>query len=262
MFRALDETGNVISAFRASRFGNFTCPDCNEKVIFKPCIEIHSHFAHKPESKCPFSRSSPSGESARHEQMKDQMQDMYKSVKILREPRNIIPNRRPDLLVTLNDNKSFVIECQASNTTQETLIAKTQDWNKFGYPVLWIWDKKLITQGINSVIITTKEVAYCHFVSFGKIYLLGENGEIDSCHFDYRPHSKIAATPIFKELEKVRHIVKSNKGLNLVDFDEGVYWTPKKYQKPIEQKAIKLPSPKDDELLRRAAQLFNARIVD
>lgn len=69
MLIALDDFGDRIEGKDAYRGEPYTCPACNAPVTLKRGAIVIPHFAHQPQSTCPFAK----GESPRHLEMKSQV---------------------------------------------------------------------------------------------------------------------------------------------------------------------------------------------
>jgi hypothetical protein len=196
---ALDGEGQETEGRRAERGRPYFCPGCCEGVVFKRGTVVVPHFAHRPDSPCSWGV----GESIRHHQMKYQVGDLFARLGI-RFEQGVIPDRRADVVV----GGRMVVECQESAISLEEWEARTSEYNRAGYPVLWVWDigrviswargktfgwliaetaarerqwRELGLFGADEVRVPV-EIRECQRRAFGLVYVLDAGGELRSCH--------------------------------------------------------------------------------
>ncbi|WP_223251911.1 competence protein CoiA [Bacillus atrophaeus] len=121
-----------------SKGDTYYCPHCNSKMIYRKGEINHPHFAHKTLVDCPFSGEN---ESKEHYEMKKRFYDFlkkkYPNLKVDLE-KCLVPNRRADMVIC-GKSKTLVVEFQASKIEFQEVKERTQDYNKLGHPVLWIF---------------------------------------------------------------------------------------------------------------------------
>nr|WP_279326111.1 competence protein CoiA family protein [Bacillus sp. FJAT-47783] len=118
--------------------GKFFCPHCKSELIYRNGNINCAHFAHKSLRNCPYSGHH---ESEEHIRMKKNLfnflKKKYPNLKIELE-KCLVPNRRADLVI-YGESQTLVVEFQASSIDFDEIKERTKDYNKLGYPVLWIF---------------------------------------------------------------------------------------------------------------------------
>lgn len=132
MLVALDG-GQRLLADHASRGLDYRCPGCGEPVVLKAGEIVVHHFAHAPGSLCSYGL----GESARHMRMKHNLLLWFQNVEL---ECCVVADHRADAVVTTPKGNRLVVECQVSPISVTEWRRRTRDYNRAGFPVLWLWD--------------------------------------------------------------------------------------------------------------------------
>jgi competence protein CoiA-like protein len=135
MLQALDaQTGLVTIAEEARRDGRYLCPECNKLVGLRLPTRKIPHFAHYSTTAC----ANAKPESERHQALKWLCKKFFAPFPVVWE----VPlgERRVDALVA----GLFAVECQVSPLSPLEWQARTENHNRHGSPVLWIWDIKRV----------------------------------------------------------------------------------------------------------------------
>ena len=141
MFIALDENGNRISAENATKGNHYFCQYCNE-ILEKREGEIRKHcFAHKPNTKCYYSRyfdeETEHGKSDWHINMQE------KFPKESREYRFTNADGKVEYIADVFlDDKNLVIEFQHSSITPKEMWERTKYHLDSGRKVVWVFDER------------------------------------------------------------------------------------------------------------------------
>ncbi|KRT87094.1 MULTISPECIES: competence protein CoiA [Bacillus] len=135
----MNESKEIVYAWEElSRGDLYYCPHCYSEMIYRKGEINRPHFAHKALVDCPFSGDN---ESKEHYDMKkiffNFLKNKYPSLTIELE-KCLIPNRRADMVI-YGQSQTLVVEFQASKIEFKDVKERTQDYNKLGYPVLWIF---------------------------------------------------------------------------------------------------------------------------
>jgi hypothetical protein len=133
MLQALDaQTGMTVAGEEARRDGRYVCPECGKLVNPRLGGRKVPHFAHYSSTLCTLARP----ESPRHQALKWLCRRFFAPLPVVWE----VPlgERRVDAMV----GGLFVVECQASPLGVQEWQARTENHNRLGFPVLWLWDVK------------------------------------------------------------------------------------------------------------------------
>ena len=133
MLQALDaQTGLVTAAEEARREGRFVCPECGKLVGLRLGMRKVPHFAHYSSTWCTLAKP----ESHRHQALKLLCKTFFAPLPVIWE----VPlgPRRVDAMVA----GLFAVECQISPLGPKEWQARTENHNRLGFPVLWVWDVK------------------------------------------------------------------------------------------------------------------------
>jgi competence protein CoiA len=140
-----------VIAEKANKKEKYTCPGCLEPVVLKRGIYKIPHFAHQANAKCQqFSES----ETVEHLQGKlelAKMLDRFGKVSI--EGVLHATRQRPDVLVTLRDERRIAIEFQCSPISFEHLKKRTTEYEQHGITVIWILGSPYCQRGVNATTI-------------------------------------------------------------------------------------------------------------
>jgi competence CoiA-like predicted nuclease len=144
--------GQIVNASRELIYwGNYFCPECGSKLIFKNGAIKIPHFAHSSDTDCMYYHYLK-GESETHQKYKINLYSwLVKQTDIMKKvylEYKAIDNRIADIYIE-TESKKYVIEIQCSPITIEEFINRTQDYNKNNIPVLWLWDMSLLNTYIN-----------------------------------------------------------------------------------------------------------------
>jgi hypothetical protein len=242
VLKALNNNGLFVIGPDAARGETYTCPACHEELIFKCGRRVVPHFAHRPDSSCVLS----DGESVRHMEMKLLCRRLFAADGVeLEVP--LIPDRRADVVVA----GRTVVECQASPMSEAEWSGRTEDYNRLGYPVLWIWDVARVC-GVKTVAEAWRLAAgrnwearipavvrLCHKASYGHLYC-ADADELVACHLGQAAERVHASdgdwpdrhyTPRTLRCPEFRRVNSADKWaflgpsrLMLVNFSEGDWW--------------------------------------
>jgi hypothetical protein len=164
MMQALDAvTGLTVAGAEARRDGRFLCPECQALVGLRLGPKKVPHFAHYSATRCALAAP----ESPRHRALKWLCREFFAPLPVVWEV--VVGDRRVDALV----NEQFVVECQASPMTAVEWQARSENHNRHGYPVLWLWDVKrlcrkntlaeaLILERNGRSVLAPPEIRFCH----------------------------------------------------------------------------------------------------
>src|SRR5438445_1775394 len=133
MLQALDATtGMAVAADEAPRHARYVCPECGKLVGLRLGAKKAPHFAHFSRTLCALAKP----ESQRHQALKRLCKSFFAPLPVVWE----VPlgERRVDAMV----GGLFVVECQASALGIEQWQGRTENHNRLGFPVLWLWDVK------------------------------------------------------------------------------------------------------------------------
>lgn len=165
MLRAINHAGEDVLGWNAVKGEHYYCPACEGPVVFKPGRTVTPHFAHLAQSDCEYAE----GESAAHLAMKATMARMF-SESAVRLEVPMLPGHRADLVVPA---ARVVIECQASKIQAAEWERRTRNYNRMGYAVLWVWDRKRLTAGpYKGEVRVPDEMRLCHKEQWGHVYVL------------------------------------------------------------------------------------------
>lgn len=156
MLVALDR-GERLLADHARRGAQYHCPGCGAPVVLKAGEIVVHHFAHEPGSLCGYG----TGESGRHMRMKHNLLLWFDGVEL---ECCVVKGHRADAVVTTPKGNRFVVECQVSPISTYEWRRRTSDYNRAGFPVLWLWDMDRInfTQGRMGEASVPAELRECH----------------------------------------------------------------------------------------------------
>jgi competence protein CoiA len=133
MLQALDaQTGQPVAAEDSRRDGRYVCPGCGKLVGPRLSARKVPHFAHFSRTLCALARP----EGPRHQAIKWLCKKFFAPVPVIWE----VPlgERRTDALV----DGLFVVECQTSPLNALEWKMRTENYNRLGFSVLWVWDVK------------------------------------------------------------------------------------------------------------------------
>lgn len=137
MLSAFDATKTLVVAWETSREeGDFSCPDCHEKVILhQGTIKIH-HFQHHPNSFC---ERNHEGESEDHAVAK---QGLYNALKECQNVTDLAVEKafgtvRADVYCRIN-GVPVALEIQRSAIGPDQIRERTERYHELGIAVLWI----------------------------------------------------------------------------------------------------------------------------
>ncbi|MFS0890942.1 competence protein CoiA [Peribacillus frigoritolerans] len=138
--RAINKFKEIVYAWEdvSDYKGNLFCPHCENEVTHRNGEKNRPHFSHKSLLDCPYSGYH---ESAEHIEMKlnlfNFLKEKYPTIKVELE-KCLVSGRRADMVIQ-GKNQTLVVEFQASKISFEDIKERTKDYNKLGYPVLWIF---------------------------------------------------------------------------------------------------------------------------
>jgi Competence protein CoiA-like family len=114
------------------REGRYVCPECGKLVRLRLGGRRVPHFAHYSRTLCALAKP----ESPRHQALKWLCKKFFAPLPVVWE----VPlgERRVDVMV----GGLFVVECQTSPLGTQEWEARTENHNRLGFPVLWLWDVK------------------------------------------------------------------------------------------------------------------------
>jgi competence CoiA-like predicted nuclease len=173
MLQALDAvTGLCVSGEEARRDGRYLCPECRKLVGPRLGGRKVPHFAHF--SRTLYRLAQP--ESPRHRALKWLCKRLFAPLTVDWEVP--VGSRRVDAMV----DKMFVIECQASALSIQEWQARTENHNRAGFPVLWLWDVKrlcrkntleesLVMERNGRAVWVASEIRECHSESRDLLYV-------------------------------------------------------------------------------------------
>jgi competence CoiA-like predicted nuclease len=133
MLQALEAvTGLLVAAEEARRQERYACPECGRLVGLRFGARKAPHFAHFSRTLCALAKP----ESPRHQALKRLCKEFFAPLPVVWE----VPlgERRVDAMV----GGLFVVECQASPLGTDEWQTRTENHNRSGFPVLWLWDVK------------------------------------------------------------------------------------------------------------------------
>lgn len=113
------------------------CPGCKERVFFKNGEQKISHFSHYRESNC---LSFSEGETQAHLSGKIKLLEWCEKQSLSVEMEAWLPKlkQRPDLLITLADDRKIALEYQCSPIPSKKIKERTEGYHSIGCEVLWI----------------------------------------------------------------------------------------------------------------------------
>jgi Competence protein CoiA-like family len=164
MLQALDAlTGLAVAGEEARREGRYVCPECRRLVGLRLGARKVPHFAHFSRTLCALAKP----ESPRHRALKWLCKKFFAPHSV--EWEVPVGSRRVDAQV----DGRFVIECQVSPLGIAEWQARTENHNRAGYPVLWLWDVKrlcrkntleeaLVLERNARAVWTAPEIRLCH----------------------------------------------------------------------------------------------------
>ena len=160
--------------------GPFYCSFCKNKMMLKKgMVKVH-HFAHFPNSNCPYAE----GESEMHYQAKISLYNAACERNIKAELEKVLsPQVRADVLLTFNSGKQFAVEFQKSKLTREKVISRLRNYENTKIPVIWIFFMKEPLQQ-NEIKLSDME-KYFHEQSKGLFYFTGSNEVITYSSGDF-----------------------------------------------------------------------------
>ena len=201
MLSAIDDTGQTVEAWMASRDQTYTCPECKESLVLKIGWIVTPHYAHRPSSGCPLAL----GESERHRAMKRQMGAFFTGRSIRYEVA-FDPDHRADLVIG-----PWVVECQASPLAIEEWETRTAFYNDLGRAVLWVWDEGRFQTEDGDEYRVPAEIRHCHQQNYGTVYVLGADGELVAAHL--RPVTRV----YFSDYEGFEYDERKLKTIKRID---------------------------------------------
>ncbi|MEX3914384.1 competence protein CoiA [Bacillus paralicheniformis] len=191
--KALNEAGEVVYAWEElSKGATYYCPHCNNKMKYRKGEINHPHFAHETLADCPFSGEN---ESKEHFEMKKRFYDFlkkkYPNLKIELES-CLVPNRRADMIIR-GQSHTLVVEFQASKIEFQEVKERTQDYNKLGYPVLWIFHIQRFGYKQFHTEKKRKQIPYelVEMLRLDSLFVMDNRGFIQRCSGKKSPKTKI-----------------------------------------------------------------------
>lgn len=154
MLCARNESNQIISAMIAQKGHQYTCPHCNNKVIFKKGQFIAPHFAHvsKRELTC------NKGETYEHYRLKYYLAQWFEKYNydVAIEPYITGCYQYPDLII----NHSIAIEIQFSRITISNIKKRSISLQKCGLDVVWIINNPSYDKITKILMLTNYERTY------------------------------------------------------------------------------------------------------
>lgn len=200
MQRAINQEDIDVFAWEAEKNdGNsYRCPHCKSDVGLRKGDKNIAHFSHRPLSKCPFNTEP---ESKEHVNMKRNFLNYLRKERpdLMVEVEKILISERKADMVIYENNQTFVIEFQASKIGRKELRERTTDYNKKGYPVLWIFHiQRLKLEDF------TKNTRYQrvpdeleYLYDGDSLFVMNDNGYIQKCFLNKKPRTKSIFKPSF-----------------------------------------------------------------
>lgn len=126
-----------VDAFSAEPSTRYECPNCGRLVRLRNGAVRIRHFAHQPDSSCPYA----SGESMGHQRAKIALWRTFQSRGLRCEPEVFVQtlsgDRRADVMVWSPSGSRVAIEVQHSSISLEDIHDRTAAYLMTGIPVLW-----------------------------------------------------------------------------------------------------------------------------
>ncbi|MBQ3421550.1 MAG: hypothetical protein IJH34_07740, partial [Romboutsia sp.] len=149
MLFAIDKCNNRVKAtHNTNKNKDYYCPICKTKVIVKKGKINTPHFSHLSKTQCLYSQYYKEKASFnKHKRMIKYISEYfnsYKYVKNIELEKNITDNIIADIVVTLENDVKFIIECVFKKIDFDMYKDITSEYNKLGYAVLWVFDEKII----------------------------------------------------------------------------------------------------------------------
>jgi hypothetical protein len=164
MLQAIDAlTGFSVAGEEARRDGRYMCAACGKLVGLRSGASKVPHFAHFSRTLCSLAKP----EGPRHQALKRLCKEFFAPLPVVWEVP--VGERRVDAMV----DGRFVVECQASPLGCQEWQARTENHNRLGFPVLWLWDVKrlcrkntlneaLVLERNGRAVWTAPEMRLCH----------------------------------------------------------------------------------------------------
>lgn len=194
MMQAVDvETGVMVAGEEARRDGRYLCPECKAIVGLRSGLRKVAHFAHCSTTRCALAEP----ESPRHRMLKWLCKKLFAPWTVTWE--TPLGERRADALV----GALFVVECQASPLAAAEWHARTEHYNRLGYPVLWLWDVKrlcrkntlaeaMVLERHRRCVLVPPEIRCCHEECGGTIFVADKH-DVLPCRLTAPSASELAA---------------------------------------------------------------------
>ncbi|MCY8807797.1 competence protein CoiA [Bacillus atrophaeus] len=218
--KALNEFKEIVYAWEElSKGDTYYCPHCNSEMIYRKGEINHPHFAHKTLVDCPFSGEN---ESKEHYQMKKQFFDFlrkkYPNLKIELE-NCLVPNRRADMVI-YGRSQILVVEFQASKIEFKEVKERTQDYNKLGHPVLWIFHIQRFGYEHFHTEKKRKQIPYelVEMLRLDSLFVMDNKGFIQRCSGKKTPKTKKVCEYSFFPVKmdfKFNSVMRSNNNESL-----------------------------------------------
>lgn len=127
------------------------CQICDAPMYIRHTIQVEAHFAHKPgqERDCAYNHT---GESESHRAAKREIAQRirghhaYAGARIEYEVHLKQINRIADILVIFPDGSGEIHETQLAAISTDDLDARTKDYRRLGYDVVWWLGKNADTE--------------------------------------------------------------------------------------------------------------------
>jgi competence protein CoiA len=135
MLIARDENKEGIKAWEAQRGNKFLCPECQNEVILKQGKIKQAHFAHKPDTDCPYRTN----ETELHLRIKREIYEALKDYPNCHrcELERRLNGVRPDISLYIGTHP-VAIEIQRSDITIDMIIQRTTRYTQLGIYLIWI----------------------------------------------------------------------------------------------------------------------------
>ncbi|MGX7112493.1 competence protein CoiA [Gemella cuniculi] len=183
MYVAYDNKDEVCNALDSDikKTGEYYCPICKGKVIFKKGIKIQSHFAHAKNCSCEYETYKK--ESSEHLATKKDLYEHFKGRYRNVEVEHIFKTESSIQIadVYIKDN-NVAFEYQRSVIPYELIEERTKGYSKAGIKLIWLIDTKKFIKELKNY----DGISYIRYAPFvdnflnyyqGKVFFYGWNNE-------------------------------------------------------------------------------------